>query len=77
MKNIASLFSQEARQELEKQLGIVLSDERDYSANELEDLYERITDDFPYEFDADGEPLRMGRIFESIIDVFCKENLPI
>lgn len=77
MKKVASLFSGEARQELEKRLDIVLSDEHDYSDDELKILYEKITDDFPYAFDADGNPLRMGRIFEDIIDVFCKNNLPM
>lgn len=75
MRNVASLFSEEARAELEKQLGIALSDGYDYSWDELESLYEQITDRFPYEFDADGNPLRMGRIFEDIIDIFCKNKL--
>ena len=75
MKNIASLFSPDARVELKRQLNIELSDSHDYTGDELETLYERITDDFPYAFDADGEPLRMGVIFESIIDVFVKNKL--
>ena len=76
MKGIASLFSEEARQELEKQLDIILSDEHDYSADELEDIFGEITENFPYEFGPDGEPLRMGRIFEDILNVFYKNHLP-
>lgn len=77
MKNVASLFSAEAQKELSVQLNIVLSDEYDYSDDELMDLYARITDEFPYSFDANGRPLRMGRIFEEILNVFHRKNLPI
>lgn len=75
MKNVASLFSGEALNELQKQLGIVLSDEHDYTEDELEELYEQITDGFPYEFDDDGRPRHLGRIFECIVDVFCNNGL--
>ncbi len=68
MKGLASRFSAEALVELKKHLGIELDDDHDYSQTELNDLYDRITDDFPYEFDAEGKPLRMGRIFEGMID---------
>lgn len=77
MKNVASLFSSEARKALEEKLGIIFSDEHDYSRHELQVLYERISDNFPYAFDAAGEPLEMGRIFEEIINVFCQNHLPI
>lgn len=76
MKNFASLFSEDAREELKKQLGIELSDTHDYTEEELDKLYCRITDDFPYEYDQDGEPLRMGEIFEGMIDVFVKNKFP-
>lgn len=68
MVGIASKFSAEERVELEKQLGVVLDDEHDYSEDEIEELYENVTDNFPYAFDEKGNPLRMGRIFERIID---------
>lgn len=71
MKNVASKFSKTALDALEKELHITLSDERDYTEDELADLYERITDDFPYAYDDSGEPLEAGRIFEEIIDVFA------
>lgn len=70
MADLASRFSGEAREELKKQLGIELEDDRDYTEEELLDLYEQITLDFPYSYDADGNPNRLGRIFEEIIDVF-------
>lgn len=75
MKNIASLFSEEARDELKRRCGIELSDRQDYSEEELAELFERITDDFPYEFDDAGEPMHLGRVFEDIVDVFVKNKL--
>ena len=69
LKNLASRFSAEAREELDKQLGIELDDDHDYSEGELLDLYERITEDFPADYDLAGNPMRLGRIFEDIVDV--------
>lgn len=77
MKGVASLFSSEARKALQDYLGIVLNDEHDYSKEEIVELYEKITDEFPYEYDLNGDPLRKGEIFESILDVFIKNNLPL
>lgn len=70
MKNVASYFSTKARAVLKRELNIVLSDEKDYSHSELEDLYNRITDDFPYSYEEDGTPTEMGQIFEEIVNVF-------
>lgn len=70
MKNVASYFSTKARAVLKRELNIVLSDEKDYSHSELEALYNRITDDFPYSYEEDGTPTEMGQIFEEIINVF-------
>ena len=50
VKGVASLFSLEARQSLRDYLNIILNDEYDYSKEELVDLYEKITDEFPYEY---------------------------
>lgn len=57
-----------------KHLNIELSDEYDYSYDELYNLYDFITDEFPCEYDPDGEPLEMGWIFEDIIDVFVNNK---
>lgn len=75
MKNLASLFSADARDALKSELNIVLDDAHDYSADELEDLYEQITDDFPYQYSQSGKPDKMGYIFEGILDVFINHNL--
>lgn len=77
MKNIASLFSDRARDALQKNLGITLSDDNDYSQDDLEQLYERITDEFPYSFDSDGSPQELGSVFEEIVDTFCENKLPM
>ena len=70
MKNVASYFSEKARAALKCELNIELSDTKEYSYNELEDLYNQITDDFPYSYEADGSPTEMGQVFEEIINVF-------
>jgi len=76
LKNVASFFPKEALAELKAQLGIELSNEKDYSEDELSDLYNKITEDFPYAYDSDtGGPLHLGRIFESIVDTFLKNGL--
>lgn len=75
MKNIASLFSTEARKELKDHLGIELSEGHDYSDDELNSLYDAITDEFPYDYDENGNPGALGSTFESIIDVFAKNKL--
>ena len=70
MKNVASCFSKKARDALKQELHIELSDTKDYSAPELEALYDQITDEFPYSYTNDGTPTDMGQIFEEIINVF-------
>lgn len=77
MKNVASLFSGGAKEALQESLGITLSDDHDYSRDELEQLYERITDEFPYSYDPDGSPQESGMIFDEIIDTFCENKLPM
>lgn len=72
MKNITARFSAEALKELRKQVGVVLDDEHDYSDDEIGNLYVKVTDEFPYEYGGDGERLRMGRIFDEIVDVLIE-----
>lgn len=75
MKGVASLFSDEAREALQVQLGIVLSDETDYTRDELSEMYDRVTDNFPYAYDEDGAPEQLGRVFEEIVDTFIGKSL--
>lgn len=75
MKNVASFFSKEALDALEEEMGIRLTDDYDYSHDELFNIYEKIEADFPYKYDEDGMPLRLGRIFEHLIDTFYDKGL--
>lgn len=77
IKKFASMFTEEVRIALQEHLQIKLSDDYDYSDDEIEELFDRITADFPYSYDDEGEPLEMGRVFEDIIDTFYKNNLPM
>ena len=55
---------------------IFLDDSHDYSADELEDLYERITNGFPLNYEGeDGQPLGLTAVMEDMIDVFVKHKL--
>ena len=68
MKYLSKWFSKDALEELSK-MGVKIDDDFDYSDNDLLDLYEKITEEFPYAYDEDGIPLRMGIIFEEIVDI--------
>lgn len=69
MINVNSLFADEELEELKK-IDVVFDPVHDYSDDELLDIHEIITENFPYEYDADGNPKRLGRLFENIIDTF-------
>ena len=71
MKNLSKWFSKDALEELKK-MGIQINDDYEYTDDDLLDLYETITEGFPYAYDEDGNPLRMGMIFEEIVDAFEK-----
>lgn len=59
MKNVAAFFSDEERSFIREYTGITLSDEKDYSDDELLQIHEAITDNAP-----------MDAVFERIIDKF-------
>lgn len=77
MKNIASLFTPVMHEALKSQLDVELSDEYDYSEDELALLYERITNEFPFNYadDEGGRPLGITVVMEDMIDVFTKNKL--
>lgn len=66
MKNVASLFPAEGRKALEEKLGIFLTDDHDYSDEELQQLYETITDNFHV----------ITEVFDLVLDVFYDYKLP-
>ena len=67
MKNLSKWFSKDALEELSK-MGVRIDDDLDYTDDDLLNMYEKITEEFPYAYDEDGNPTRMGIIFEEIVD---------
>lgn len=65
-----SVFTENELNFMEHSIGLVLSDTKDYSEDEILEFYEKILAELPMEFDADGYPLETGRLFESIVDKF-------
>ena len=68
MTGVRSVFSEEELEFMESS-GLVLSDTKDYTQEDLLDLYDQITE-LPYAYDEDGYPLREGRLFERIMDKY-------
>lgn len=70
MKGICSIFNKD-QLELLKNINISLSDEKDYSPEELDEIYTQITDYYQVAaFDKNSEPLPIARDWERIIDIF-------
>lgn len=68
MKGLASIFTEKEQKVLQEHCGLVLRDDKDYTSDEILEIYDLVCDTFPYEYDADGYPLELGWIFERIID---------
>lgn len=74
MKNVRSIFN-EQQNNLLKTIGIELSDDIDYSDDELIDIYDKITDHYQVAaFDKNSRPLPIARKWETIIDIFFDET---
>ena len=73
MKNLRSVFSEEEIMVIEEYTDIILSDEYDYSDDELLNICEIFEDKLPFEFDYKTDmPTKNGFLFESIMDK-CSE----
>jgi len=59
MRNVAAVFTAEELAFMKQHCGVVLSDERDYSDDDLLDIHEAITENAP-----------LGDVLESIVDKF-------
>ena len=68
MKGLASIFTEQEREALLKHCSLTLRDDKDYSRDELLEIYDLVCDTFPYEYADDGRPLALGWIFEHIVD---------
>ena len=71
MKGVRSVFTTEELDFMENTVGLKLSDEKDYTTDELLEVYDQITE-LPYEYDDEGYPLEAGRLFESIMDKYLQ-----
>ncbi len=70
MTKIRSLFNSEENKMLEE-IGVVLVDDKDYSDDELDDIYDIITAYYQVScFDKFSKPLPSARKWESIFDWF-------
>lgn len=72
MTKVRSVFTEEELEFMESAISLVLSDDKDYSDDELDDMYWRITEELPHDYDEEGYPLKTGKLFESIIDKFLE-----
>lgn len=74
MKNVKSLFDEKQIEMLEE-IDIELSDDIDYSDDELDDIYDKITEHYQVAaFDKNSEPLPIAEEWEEIIDIFFDET---
>ena len=70
MTGVRSVFTEEELDFMKKHIGLELSDTKDYTDDELTDIYEQITTELPYSYDSEGYPLEQGQLFEAIVDKF-------
>lgn len=70
MTGVRSVFTKEELDFMKTSLGLEFYDDKDYSDDELLEIYERITQDLPFEYDSDGFPKKSGWLFERIVDKF-------
>ena len=74
MKNVRSLFN-ERQNEMLEEIGVKLSDDIDYSDDELDDIYDTITEHYQVAaFDKNSEPLPIAEEWEKIIDIFFDDT---
>lgn len=70
MTGVKSVFTDKELEFMRSNIGLELSDTKDYTVDELDDIHTLITDELPYSYDKDGYPLEDGQLFESIVDKF-------
>lgn len=72
MTGVKSIFSDEELGFMKSNIGLELSDEKDYTDDELNDIFDLATEELPHDFDDDGTPLETGWMFEHIVDKFLE-----
>lgn len=74
MKNVKSLFNEKQIKMLEE-IGVNLSDDKDYTDDELDDIYDKITEHYQVAaFDKNSDPLPIAKEWEKIIDIFYDDT---
>lgn len=68
MIGLASMFTVKEQQALQKYCGIVLNDDKDYTDDEILEIYELFCETFPHEYDSKGRPMETALLFEHIVD---------
>lgn len=72
MTGLKSVFTEEELAFMRTSIGLELSDTKDYTNDELDNIYLLITEELPHDYDDDGTPLETGWMFEHIVDKFLK-----
>ena len=67
---VKAVFTAKEQDFMKSTIGIVLSETKDYSTDELLDMHQLILDELPCEYDDDGSPKESAQLFESIVDKF-------
>lgn len=74
MKNVKSLFNEKQNKMLQE-IGVNLSDDKDYTDDELDDIYDKITEHYQVAaFDKNSDPLPIAKDWEKIIDIFYDDT---
>lgn len=74
MKKVKSLFDDRQNLML-KEIGVILSDDKDYTDDELDDIYDKITEHYQVAaFDKNSDPLPIAKEWERIIDTFYDDT---
>lgn len=72
MTGVKSVFTDKELEFMRTSISLELSDTKDYTDDELDDIYLLITEELPHDFNDDGTPLETGWMFEHIVDKFLK-----
>lgn len=70
MTGVKSFFTYKEFEFIKNSVGLELSDTKDYTDDELADIFDFLTENLPFDYDNNGYPLERGQLFESIVDKF-------
>lgn len=70
MTGVKAVFTAKEQDFMKSAIGLDFSNTKDYSADELLDIHQRILDELPCEYDDNGAPKETAKLFESIVDKF-------